>query len=804
MHFRNHLTASTLFAIIALPHSALAQEASTDDEDEIVIQGQRRGGVIGNVKPIESLDAGDIRATGANSIQELLDALSVQLGTAQGRGGERPILLLNGRRISGFRELRDIPVEAIERLDILPEEVALSYGYAATQKVANIVLRERFRATTAIAEANTATDGGYAGGEADLTRLMIGSNGRTSVNFHVEGNGNLTEAERDVVADPRQAEILGPDYQRARTLLPTGRQARGAITVNRELAPGLAGTLNVEAEHDEGRSLLGIGPTILERLDRNTTSDSLHLGGVLAGAQSGWQWSVVGNGDWDRDTSRTDRDRLSNALDRNREIQVSGDLSGLANRRLLALPGGDVGLSLEAGGEVLSLDSRRTVSGQAMATNLDRRIARGAASLDVPISSTRKDFNALGDLRLNGNAEVRHVSDFGTLARIGAGASWSPVRPVNFIASWTREDGAPGLKQLGSPIVETPNARLFDFVTGETVLATVLSGGNPGLRPDRRNVTKLAARLQPVKDIDARLGAEYVATRTERPIRNISGTSAVLEAAFPERFVRDEAGNLLSADLRPVNFRSARKDVLRLSFDYSKRLKSKRPSQDVMNQMRAQWRGGQSETPPAGPPASDPQSSGGPPPGMSRGGGGGFGSGGRIGFNLSDTLTLRDKVDIGSGLGGLDYLNGDSIGSSGGTPRHNFEARLFWTNNGLGTRLSLNHQSATDVRTNVNGQLHFSPLTTVDWRAWANLGQKPELLVKHPWMRGLTLRLAVQNIFNRKPEVRDASGQVPSRYQSDLIDPLGRTLSFTIRKVFLPPPGQLRREREQAERGEQE
>ncbi len=59
-----------------------------------------------------------------------------------------PVLLLNGQRISGFRELRDIPTEAIQRVDILPEEVALKYGYRADQKVVNIVLRPRFRSTT--------------------------------------------------------------------------------------------------------------------------------------------------------------------------------------------------------------------------------------------------------------------------------------------------------------------------------------------------------------------------------------------------------------------------------------------------------------------------------------------------------------------------------------------------------------------------------------------------------------------------------------------------------------------------------
>src|SRR5205085_3115224 len=157
-------------------------------EEEIVVTGARaRGSVIGDIPPENTLDARDIRATGATNINELLDALAPQIGSTQGRGGGAPVLLLNGQRISSFRELRDIPTEAIQRVEILPEEVALKYGYRADQKVVNIVLRSRFRSTIAQVGANGATEGGYANGSADVTRLMIQKNGRTQVNLHAEG-----------------------------------------------------------------------------------------------------------------------------------------------------------------------------------------------------------------------------------------------------------------------------------------------------------------------------------------------------------------------------------------------------------------------------------------------------------------------------------------------------------------------------------------------------------------------------------------------------------------------------------------
>ena len=53
----------------------------------------------------------------------------------------------------------------------------------------------------------------------------------------------------------------------------------------------------------------------------------------------------------------------------------------------------------------------------------------------------------------------------------------------------------------------------------------------------------------------------------------------------------------------------------------------------------------------------------------------------------------------------------------------------------------------------------------------------------------------MKNLFDAKPRVRDAAGAVPLSYQSDLLDPLGRTISISIRKLFSPPPSFFRRQR---------
>ncbi len=75
-------------------------------------------------------------------------------------GGESSVVLVNGRHISSFNEIRDVPTEAIRRVEVLPEDAALRYDFSADQRVVNVVLRRRFRALTTEATSTTPTEGG--------------------------------------------------------------------------------------------------------------------------------------------------------------------------------------------------------------------------------------------------------------------------------------------------------------------------------------------------------------------------------------------------------------------------------------------------------------------------------------------------------------------------------------------------------------------------------------------------------------------------------------------------------------------
>jgi hypothetical protein len=382
----------------------------------------------------------------------------------------------------------------------------------------------------------------------------------------------------------------------------------------------------------------------------------------------------------------------------------------------------------------------------------------------------------------------------------------------------TDEDGAPSVQQLGNPAVQTPNVRVFDFTRGETVDVARIDGGNPGLAADTRRVFKLGLTVRPLREADLSLTANYTDTSIRDAIASFPAITPEIEAAFPERFERGGDGRLLRVDVRPVNFERVDRRELRWGINFSKPIASAPPPREALpprvqeriRRREAEERG----TAPAGqaaPSQPQPQRSaapvgeqgaqrprggrqGGFGGGRFGGGPGGFGGfgggrGGRLQFALYHTWRFEDSILIREGVPELDLLEGSAAGSRGGRPRHELEGQAGIFRNGYGARLTANWQSGTQVLGLPNQQggtasdLSFSSLATANLRLFANLGEQ-QWVKQMPWLRGTRVSLSLDNLFNARPDVRDPTGAAPLGYRPDELDPLGRSVRLSIRKLF--------------------
>ncbi|AZS20999.1 MULTISPECIES: TonB-dependent receptor plug domain-containing protein [unclassified Caulobacter] len=182
---------------------AQQKDDGPNEVEGLVIQADPRGKVEGNIQPELELNEEEIKSFGANSIGELLSLLTPQTTSTRGRdGGGGPVMLINGRRISGFQEIQGVPPEAIERFQVLPEEVALSYGYKADQRVVNIILKKNYNATMTQASATVATDGGRTSLSGGGNRVRIDGDKRWNLDLQLQREPYLLETDRDIVRAP--------------------------------------------------------------------------------------------------------------------------------------------------------------------------------------------------------------------------------------------------------------------------------------------------------------------------------------------------------------------------------------------------------------------------------------------------------------------------------------------------------------------------------------------------------------------------------------------------------------------------
>ncbi len=797
-------------------------ELDEEEGETIVVTGQRqRGAVIGDIAPEVQFDRREIRALGAGSLSELLEAIAPQTQSGRGREGGGPVILLNGRRISGFAEIRDIPPEAITRIDVLPEEVALKYGYKADQRVVNFVLRRRFNAYTTEVQGGMATAGGRESYGAELNYLQINEAGRINLGAEFNRAEPLFESERDILqAEP----VAGIELGRFRTLLPQTDRLELSGTINRPVSKTVSATLNATFDVNSSTAFLGLPRPSLTPpgLRRESDTRAGHLGLSVNGAIAPWQWSLTGN--LDRSASETET-QTNFGLDRSRSVSQTGTTELLLNGPLFNLPGGGVTAAARAGFDARGLSSHSDRAGLFTVRDLSRTREHAQVNIDIPIASRRRAvLSALGNLSANFNAEVEHLSDFGTLRTLGGGINWSPISQISLIASVTDEDGAPSIQQLGDPVQSTPGVQVFDFVRGETVEVTRIDGGNPALSADSRRVWKIGANVRPLSETDLSLSANFTSSRIVNAISGFPAATAEIEAAFPDRFQRDSDGRLLLIDTRPVNFARQERSELRWGFNLSLPIgKQPQPGQG-----RGRFGGGGQGaagapgTPAAGgAPSATPQGQppqGQPPQGEGargergpRAGGGGFGGGrggfggggrggfgggrgggaggGRVQLGLYHTWHFTDSVLIRPGVPELDFLDGSAGSSRGGRPRHELEFQGGLFKNGLGARLTANWQSATFVRGGAlagggtGDDLFFDDFATVNLRLFADLGLQP-FAREHPFLRGMRVSLSIDNLLDSRQQVRDRLGTTPVSFQPGYLDPLGRSVRLSVRKLF--------------------
>jgi hypothetical protein len=578
------------------------------DGEIVVSAGRLKGQLVVDQAPLLELGETEIAAEGVTSITDLIAQISARTGSARGRGGGgQPVILVNGIRIGSFREFANYPPEALARVEVFPEEVAQRFGFPPDRRVINLILKDNYSNRQVDLEYETPSRGGYSRNEQQFGLLKIADGGRINANIQVEDTTLLTEAERDIIQTEGSVSTIAgdPDPAEYRSLLGDTFELDANLSWAKAIIDsGVSLSANLNYARNESRSLDGLNTVVLRDdplddgelrtfgeetpLERRSSSDTISTAGSVTKPINALRLTSTFDGSFSETETEIDRPFDSTALENAAlagTLPTDGPLPtsaeggfDIATRRTITaesqttlngplgeLPAGEVLATFDFG-----LDWSRIESGDTrtdLATELTRRRLATGTNLVVPITSRRNGFaDAIGSITLNLQAGVEDLSDFGVLGDWNAGLNWSPIDGLDLSATYIWREVAPSLSALGDPQITNFNVPVFDFSTGETVLASVTTGGNPDLPAETQRDWKFAANWGLPFWEGSRLTVEYIRNKSSNVVSAFPQITPEIEAAFPDRITRDADGRLVAVDQRSVSFAETRANRLQFTF----------------------------------------------------------------------------------------------------------------------------------------------------------------------------------------------------------------------------------------------
>ena len=232
-------------AITSLLANDLYAAAETVERIEVTGSRIKRTDIEGP-SPIQSISREDIANMGFDNLQQLLERMPAngagafstrgnsQDSTAnggasislRGLGPDATLVLINGRRVAAsafaegitnsFVDINNIPISAIERIDILKDGASAIYGSDAIAGVVNIVLRKDIEGLEVNLGFGDATGTDYGEQTASLVWGIKSDKGSASIILDYFKNDTLAASEMGRFGTANQSPYGGEDYRSSR------------------------------------------------------------------------------------------------------------------------------------------------------------------------------------------------------------------------------------------------------------------------------------------------------------------------------------------------------------------------------------------------------------------------------------------------------------------------------------------------------------------------------------------------------------------------------------------------------------
>ncbi len=517
-----HAGTENATVLLAYAGPVAADGSEKNDLDEIVVTGSHIRGVATASEVIE-IGREEIDRSGYTSVADLMLSVPQNFGgginpgttvnnanvnaryadnpagasvpNLRGLGPGSTLTLIDGHRMAaglagGGADISSIPIDAIERIDVVTDSASAIYGSDAVAGVVNVILKKDYDG------AKTSLSYGYApegGGDQQRASQMFGtswSSGHLMVAYEHLHQDILDAKDRDFTSSSASPYSLLPET-RADSVTAVATQKFS------DTMSAFVDGLYVHREADE----FNYFPTFeAAPIEYPTT---LQKFAVAAGFDfdllDDWKAGVVADVAEDNTSDQIfmrtvpvtpeSSERLLGTM---RSIEANAN-GGIGN-----LPGGPVRLAVGAGYRKESFSDAIGPAGGVISAvadgDRDIRFAFGELSVPLVALSQRPGLNSL-DLVISARNE--HYSDFGGKTVPKIGVIYAPASSLRIRSTWGQAFRAPNLYDTRG----VPQLVILDLPgpgsASAGVPTLIRAGGNPGLEPETADALSVGADYSP-------------------------------------------------------------------------------------------------------------------------------------------------------------------------------------------------------------------------------------------------------------------------------------------------------------------
>jgi len=411
----------------------------------------------------------------------------------RGLGQDATLTLLNGRRMSygGYDQAVDIsaiPVDAVERIEIVTDGASAIYGSDAVGGVVNVILKRDFEGVDVGARYGEATEGGLTTHEYTATAGTTWSTGGLIATGKKASNDPIYSDQRDYT-----------NYTYDHTTLYQSSDLRsGLLSAHQSFGHSIE--LQLDALRTERSKESGYGYETSYLFYPTETTTSLVSPSVVFSLSNGWTLNVsaaLGKDKTDffahqviRETGETSLNRPFSYANKSRTYEVG------AEGALFALPGGDARLAVGAGyrdNDFLYLYQQTT------AADGDESSRFAYAELNLPLIASEQNVAGVNRLELTGAIRAEDHDSYGRVTTPKIGLIYSPTADFTVKTSWGKSFKAPTLYQryIGGGVYLYPVTSLGGVGYAPDATALYVNGGNPDLSPERAKTWSASLALHP-------------------------------------------------------------------------------------------------------------------------------------------------------------------------------------------------------------------------------------------------------------------------------------------------------------------